>query len=196
VFSHDDKWSIAIVDTTGENEIWRFAADGAGHGERLTTNGDSHRWQLYPSPDGKWLAHTDKRGRTWLLDLATRHSNVVDDAGQDRPRPLEDQVVWSPDSRNLAIVRAGSSEAARPDRHVQPGDEAISFVTTDRYEASSPAFSPDGKWLYFLSSATSTSAMARSGATATWVRCSTSASASSRWRCSRATASRSSPTTS
>jgi tricorn protease len=34
VFSHDDKWVYAIVDTTGENEIWRYAADGSGHGER------------------------------------------------------------------------------------------------------------------------------------------------------------------
>ncbi|RLM48825.1 peptidase S41, partial [Halobellus sp. Atlit-31R] len=35
VFSHDDKWVYAFVDTTGENEIWRYAADGSGKGERL-----------------------------------------------------------------------------------------------------------------------------------------------------------------
>ncbi len=150
VFSHDDKWIYAIADTSGENEIWRYAADGSGHGERLTTDGASHRSALYPSPDGKWLAHTDKKGRTWLLDLASRTNVVIDDAGQaglDR----SDQVVWSPDSRNLAFVRAGSSERRDQIGMFSLGTRAITFVTTDRYEASSPAFSPDGRWLYFLS---------------------------------------------
>jgi tricorn protease len=150
VFSHDDRWVYAIADTSGENEIWRYAADGSGHGERLTMDGASHRANLYPSPDGKWLAHTDKKGRTWLLDLAARTNVIIDDAGQaglDR----SDQVVWSPDSRNLAFVRAGSSERRDQIGMVNLATRAISFVTTDRYEASSPAFSPDGKWLYFLS---------------------------------------------
>lgn len=150
VFSHDDKWVYAVVDTSGENEIWRYAADGSGHGERLTTDGASHRWNLYPSPDGKWLAHTDKKGRTWLLDLAARSNVVIDDAGLmgvDR----SDQVVWSPDSRNLAFVRTGSSERRDQIGMFNLATRALSFVTTDRYEASSPTFSPDGKWLYFLS---------------------------------------------
>lgn len=150
VFSHDDKWIYAIADTSGENEIWRYAADGSGHGERLTMDGASHRLGLYPSPDGKWLAHTDKKGRTWLLDLNTRTNVVIDDAGQaglERP----DQVVWSPDSRNLAFVRDGSSERRSQIGMLNLASRKLSFVTTDRYEASSPAFSPDGKWLYFLS---------------------------------------------
>ncbi|MGX4641838.1 S41 family peptidase [Massilia sp. SYSU DXS3249] len=151
VFSHDDKWVYAIVDTSGENEIWRYAADGSGHGERLTTDGASHRNSLYPSPDGRWLAHTDKKGRTWLLDLLAKTNVIIDDAGLvglDR----SDQVVWSPDSRNLAFVRAGSSERRDQIGMFNLTSKALSFVTTDRYEATSPAFSPDGKWLYFLSS--------------------------------------------
>ncbi|OON64722.1 peptidase S41 [Massilia sp. KIM] len=150
VFSHDDKWVYAIVDTSGENEIWRYAADGSGHGERLTQDGAAHRWNLYPSPDGKWLAHTDKKGRTWLLDLASKANTVIDDAGQVGIDRLE-QVVWSPDSRNLALVRVGSSEQRNQIGLYNLGTKQMSFVTTDRYEANSPAFSPDGKWLYFLS---------------------------------------------
>jgi tricorn protease len=150
VFSHDDKWVYAIADTSGENEIWRYAADGSGHGERLTTDGASHRMSLYPSPDGKWLAHTDKKGRTWLLDLARRTNVIIDDAAQ-AGLERSDQVVWSPDSRNLAFVRAGSSERRDQIGMFNLATRAVTFVTTDRYEASSPAFSPDGKWLYFLS---------------------------------------------
>lgn len=150
VFSHDDKWVYAIADTSGENEIWRYAADGSGQGERLTRDGAAHRWNLYPSPDGKWLAHTDKKGRTWLLDLEKKTNVVIDDAGQvglDHP----DQVVWSPDSRNLAFVRVGSMEQRNQIGMYNLATRQMSFVTTDRFEASSPVFSPDGKWLYFLS---------------------------------------------
>jgi tricorn protease len=150
VFSHDDKWVYAIADTSGENEIWRYAADGSGHGERLTTDGASHRLHLYPSPDGKWLAHTDKKGRTWLLDLAAKTNVIVDDAGQVGLDP-SDQVVWSPDSRNFAFVRVGSQERRDQIGLFNLATRALSFVTTDRYQADSPAFSPDGKWLYFLS---------------------------------------------
>ncbi|QOY95834.1 PD40 domain-containing protein [Massilia sp. UMI-21] len=151
VFSHDDKWVYAFVDTSGENEIWRYAADGSGQGERLTIDGASHRSGLYPSPDGRWLAHTDKKGRTWLLDLQARTNVIIDDAeqvGADRP----DQVVWSPDSRNLAFVRVGSSEQRNQIGMYNLAGKTMAFVTTDRYTADSPVFSPDGKWLYFLSS--------------------------------------------
>lgn len=150
VFSHDDKWVYAFVDSTGENEIWRYPADGSGKGERLTSDGASHRSGLYPSPDGKWLAHTDKKGRTWLLDLAAKTNAIIDDAkqvGADRP----DQVVWSPDSRNLAFVRVGSNEQRNQIGMFNLASKTMAFVTTDRYTADSPVFSSDGKWLYFLS---------------------------------------------
>jgi tricorn protease len=151
VFSHDDKWVYAIVDTSGENEIWRYAADGTGHGEMLTRDGaGNHRWALYPSPDGKSLAHTDKHGRTWLLDLATKTNVVIDDAGKMGVE-RSDQAVWSPDSRNLAFVRVGSSAQRDQIAMVNLASKDMSFVTSDRYGASSPAFSPDGRWLYFLS---------------------------------------------
>lgn len=151
VFSHDDKYIFAIVDASGENEIWRYAADGSGHGEQLTRDGaGNHRWALYPSPDGKWIAHTDKHGRTWLLELASGKNLVIDDAGKVGLE-RSDEVVWSPDSRNVAFVRAGSAEQRNQIGMYNLDSKELAFVTTDRYTASAPTFSPDGKWLYFLS---------------------------------------------
>ncbi|MBB3122397.1 S41 family peptidase [Pseudoduganella violacea] len=150
VFSHDDKWVYAIVDTTGENEIWKFAADGSGHGEQLTKDGNNHRWALYPSPDGKWLAHTDKLGRFWLLNLASKANVVIDDAGKSGV-DQHDGVVWASDSRNLATVRAGSDEQRDQIGLYNLEAQRLVFVTSDRFNSDSPVFSPDGKWLYFLS---------------------------------------------
>ncbi|QYF93448.1 PDZ domain-containing protein [Massilia sp. PAMC28688] len=149
-FSHDEKSVFAIVDASGENEIWRFAADGSGPGEQLTSDGASHRVRLFPSPDGRHIAHTDKRGRTWLLDLATKANSVIDDAakaGVDAP----DQVLWSPDSKHLAFLRVGSQEGRAQIGMYSMQARQLVFVTSDRYVAASPAFSPDGRWLYFLS---------------------------------------------
>jgi tricorn protease-like protein len=44
----------------------------------------------------------------------------------------------------------GQQRAARADRPVQQARNSWQFVTSDRYTSGSP-FSPDGKWLYFLS---------------------------------------------
>ncbi|MYN05071.1 peptidase S41 [Pseudoduganella sp. DS3] len=151
VFSHDEKSVYAIVDTSGENEIWKFAADGSGKAERLTTDGNNHRWAIYPSPDGKWLAHNDKKGRMWLLDLATRVNTLVDDAGKAAGIDQHDPAVWSPDSRYLAFVRS-DTDAQRDQVGLYAVEgKQLAFVTGDRYPSESPVFSPDGRWLYFLS---------------------------------------------
>jgi tricorn protease len=140
----------AIVDTSGENEVWRYASDGSGKGEQLTSFGDNHRLALYPSPDGRWVAHTDKRGRTWLLDVASKTNVIIDDAGQSGFEG-PDQVQWSPDSKNLAFLRASSTEVRDQIGLFSMATRKLVFVTSDRFNASSPAFSPDGRWLYFLS---------------------------------------------
>lgn len=150
VFSSDEKSVFAIVDTTGENEIWKYAADGSGPGERLTTQGDNHRWKLYPSPDGRWLAHTDKKGRFWLLDLSSKANLLIDDAGKAGV-DKHDEVLWSPDSRNLALVRPASDQQREQIGLYNLASKQLHFVTSDRYMSGSPVFSPDGRWLYFLS---------------------------------------------
>ena len=150
VFSHDDKWVYAIADTTGENEIWRFPADGTAKAEQLTKGATVLRWSVYPSPDGKWLAHTDKRGRLWLMDLATRLESVIDDAFADGVQRHE-AVVWAPDSKALALVREVGSDDRQRIAIYQLESKKLAWVSGNRFHSFAPAFSPDGRWLYFLS---------------------------------------------
>jgi tricorn protease len=150
VFSADDKWVYAIVDISGENEIWKFRADGSDKGEVLTKGGHFHRYNLIPSPDGKWLAHTDKIGRLWLLDLQSKADSVIDDATKSGVNTF-DSVSWSADSKVLAIVRATGNTGRNQIGLYELASRQLSFVTSDRYDSSHPAFSPDGQWLYFLS---------------------------------------------
>ncbi|MBC3874822.1 S41 family peptidase [Undibacterium flavidum] len=150
VFSHDDRYVYAFVDSTGENEIWRFPANGNGKAEQLTKDGETHRLAMGPSPDGKYLAHIDKRGRLWLLDLATKSNVIIDDAAKDG-NGTHDEIVWSPDSKTLAMVRSNTTQGRNQIGLYDIDSKQTHFVTTDRYESESPSFSSDGKWLYFLS---------------------------------------------
>lgn len=150
VFSHDDRHVFAIVDSSGENEIWRFSTNGNGKAEQLTKDGETHRLNIFPSPDGKYLTHTDKRGRLWLLDLAAKTNHVIDDAGKQGFGNYAD-IVWSADSKTIALMRPNTSAGREQLGLFSLESKQTHFVTSDRYESNSPAFSSDGKWLYFIS---------------------------------------------
>ncbi|MFA7541379.1 MAG: hypothetical protein WCZ02_04720, partial [Lysobacterales bacterium] len=149
VLSPDGRHVYAIADASGEEEIWRFATDGSA-GQALTGDGDSRRWQLWLSPDGRWLAHDDKRGRLWLLDTGNGNNRLIDDGGADGNEGYAD-LAWSADSRHLVLVRQ-TREVGRDRLGLYTlADGELEWLSSDRYHAHSPAFSPDGRWLWFLS---------------------------------------------
>jgi tricorn protease len=52
--------------------------------------------------------------------------------------------------QNLALVRASTEQRDQIGLY-NIESKQLAFVTSDRYTSRSPVFSPDGKWLYFLS---------------------------------------------
>ena len=154
VASGDGRFVYAISDAGGPsgNEIWRWPADGSGPGEQLTRGGDAHRWKLSLSPDGRWLAHDDKRGRLWLLDVDRGRNVLVDDAGsRGGGDDAYSGLAWSDDSGTLAFVRPGGPRQINQVLLHDVARGRSTVLTSDRYESFDPAFSPDGRWLYFLS---------------------------------------------
>ncbi len=156
VFSPDGKSIYAFADTSGEVELWRYPANGVGIGagnvvgnnaaKQLTKNATVLRERAFPSPDGKWIAHTDKDRRLFLLNLATNEDKQIDRSADDTYEKIE----WSPDSRWIAFSKATDNlfEALYL---IEIATKKISQLTSDRYIARDATFSPDGKWLYFLS---------------------------------------------
>src|SRR5262249_26863236 len=146
----DGKSLLALGTESGEVEFWKLPANGVGSGEQLTKGGKVLRWQGVPSPDGKWVAHQDKNNQLWLLDTATKTDKpiVLDSISPDGPAFAA--VSWSPASRWLAISKnsgATFSRGAGPGR----GRGDITPLATDRYAKGAPAWSADGKSVYFLS---------------------------------------------
>ncbi|QDP00676.1 S41 family peptidase [Thalassotalea sp. PS06] len=149
VLSVKGKYVYAINDASGEQEIWRFNADGSGKGEQLTKDGKSFRWNLYPSPDGKYLAHDDRDGNLWLLDLKTLKNKKIADQGVGFSG--FDSVVWSADSQLLAIAGSHSDRERSSIRLYSLELDKEQFIGSDKYEDFAPAFSADGNWIYFIS---------------------------------------------
>jgi tricorn protease len=150
VLSPDGKAVYAIADRDGGSEIVRYAADGTPGASALTQAGEVHRWRLTLSPDGRWLAHSDKQRRLWLLDTGTGANRLIDRA----PFSSDDaygELSFSPDSHYLAFVRSDSARDLPQVflREIASGRQVR--LTSDKYESFSPAFSRDGRWLWFLS---------------------------------------------
>lgn len=145
-FMPDGKELLLLSDESGEVELWTAPADGAGKGARLTIDGTVLRRNAVPSPDGKFVAHTDKDLRLYLLDVHTKENTRL---AQSKIDEFQD-LTWSPDSKYLAFVQCEDNSLRRVMIYAVATGK-ITPVTTDRYDSYSPAFSRDGKWLYLLS---------------------------------------------
>jgi tricorn protease len=145
-FLPDGKNLLALSDESGEVELWTLPANGAGKGEQLTRDGVVLRWEGVPSPDGKLIAHRDKNHRLFVYDVGGKTNRKIDESA------LEDfsELRWSPGGRWLAYV-AVADNLFRQIKLYGVADGKITAVTSDRFDSYSPAWSPDGKWLYLLS---------------------------------------------
>jgi len=148
-FSADSKSVFALCDFSGEVEVWRFAADGLdAKPQQITKGATTLRLAVFPSPDGKQLAHTDKEGRLYLTDLRTLATREI---VQDKIGEGPDAISWSPDGKALAFVMSVRDGNRQQLQLYTLADAKLQQLSSDRYDNGAPAFSPDGKWLYFLS---------------------------------------------
>lgn len=149
VMSNNGKWIYAIADTSGEQEIWQFAADGSNDSKQLTHNGSSMRMSLSLSADGRYLANDDYDGNVWLFDLANGRNKKIITQGEGLG-PYED-IVWSADSRFIALTKSEIGKMRQQVVLYSLDENKAEALTSDKYESFSLSFSTDGQWLYFLS---------------------------------------------
>lgn len=151
-FSSDSKSVFAFCDFSGELEIWQLDALGTAAPKRITSDGKLRRLQLAISPDGRHLAHTDMGGTLYLTDLKAEggaKTRVVEKASR---RGGFGELVWHPDGQALAFSAAADQPAFRGQLWIHSvADGKTVALSSDRYDSGSPAFSPDGQWLYFAS---------------------------------------------
>ena len=153
-FMPDGKNLLALTDQSGEVEFWRIPANGIGAAEQLTNDARILRWDGIVSADGRFIAHTDKDQQLWLYDTQTKTNKLLDknkDGGFGGVR-------WSPDGKWLAYSAPASNNLDQIYLYSVESGKATA-VTSDRYDSESATWSPDGKFLYFLSNRTFESAV-------------------------------------
>ncbi|MGD9402801.1 MAG: S41 family peptidase [bacterium] len=145
-FMPDGDNLLFLSDETGEYEFWTAGADGLGEPDRITNDAKVYRFEGIPSPDGKYIAYTDKNHDLWVRNVSG--SRVLKVASSMEGNIWD--LTWSPDSRWLAFVEDPENWNSQI-RVYSLDDSGITDLTTDRAQSYSPAWSPDGKWIYFLS---------------------------------------------
>ncbi len=142
-----------VSDAEGDDAIEVAPLDaGAGPPRRLATGRVARVMELAASPDGAWLAASDHRGAVRLVEVATGEVRVVDRSSYDMATGL----AFSPDGAWLAWSHAGpgGDPPLRQLRLAPVAGGDVIEATPMRFADRAPVFTPDGRYLAFLSTRT------------------------------------------
>jgi tricorn protease len=149
-WSPDGATVLSLSDASGEYALDLLDPQQGATGERVSLGDASFYYQPRFSPDGSHIAYTDKRMKLWVMDLDRREPVLVAEDRYDHPH-LALESAWSPDGAWLAYtlhlpnhLRAVFMYELATGRHLQLSDGLA--------DAISPAFSSDGRYLYFAAS--------------------------------------------
>jgi tricorn protease len=149
-WSPDGKWLSYFSDKSGEYKLVIEAQDGLSAPRELELPDAKHYYTPSWSPDSKKIVYTDTDLKVWVLDVAAGSAKVV---GRD-PWMVPQRTlnpVWSPDSKWVAYSsRLNSLYHAIFVSNVETGESRQ--ITDGLADAVSPAFDPNGKYLWFLAS--------------------------------------------
>jgi tricorn protease len=149
----DPEWSpdgtrIAFIsDMTGEEEIYTIAQDGQSKPVQLTTGGKAQRFSPRWSADASHIAFREKGGRLFVVRVS---DHKLTEIARDIQGGLND-YVWSPSGNNLAWSMTDSDQVSQSLYVWTGGNSEVHRVTGPVFNEYSPAWDPEGKFIYFLS---------------------------------------------
>jgi len=144
-WSPDGKWICYTSDESGEEELYLISQDGKLK-TRVTTDGRCHKYESAWSPDSRKIVFSDKNLALYYVDVETRTLTQIDKSDRNEIRSYS----WSPDSKYLAYDKRLENRISALFVYSFE-DHQIHQITPGTSNDFSPAFDPDGKYLYFLS---------------------------------------------
>lgn len=136
-------------DESGEYELHIINLD-EGTQQKLTSYGPGYRYQLYWSPNSEMIAFVDQAMEIKIYDLENDETMDVDEGLWMYQGNLTGfSVDWSPDSRWLTYDRGEDNRNSSVFIY-DTDNNTRTKITSAFYNDYSPAFDPEGKYLYFL----------------------------------------------
>ncbi|MDP4282488.1 MAG: PDZ domain-containing protein [Bacteroidota bacterium] len=145
-WSPDGKYIAFISDKTGEDEIYIMNQDGNSEPQQITKNADTYKYDPIWSPDSKKLLWADKMLRLQYVNIDTKDVVQVDNS---KDWEFSD-FCWSPDSKWIAYAKV-DYKAETMIYMYELATAKKTPVTEGWYASANPAFSNDGKYLFFTS---------------------------------------------
>jgi tricorn protease len=145
-WSNDGTRLAYVSDRSGEEEIYVQAQDGNSPAVALTASSKGRYLAPAWSGDDKRIAFADNTNRLYVIDIAGKKRITVT---QD-PIGLILDYRWSPDGRFLAYSRNEPNNFSSVFVW-SLADGQSHRITPQSFAAQSPAWSPNGELLYFLS---------------------------------------------
>lgn len=144
-WSKDGRWITYVSDASGEEAIWISAADGSG-ARQLTRTQYGRLYAPRFSPDGTRIAFIDSQNRLYVIAAKGGEAELI----ADDPSFSNADFAWSVAGHYLAYSLTDAQTLLRQ-LHVHDFASGRSRrLGRASANAGEPAFSPDGKYLYFL----------------------------------------------
>jgi Tol biopolymer transport system component len=148
IWSSDNQRVAFQSDREGDDGIWWQRADGSGTAERLTKPGQgaTHIPDSW-SPDGQTLSFTEEKGsgsEIWTYSLRDKKTAVL----AAEPGASFGRSVFSPDGHWVAYQASAQPTSRIYVRPFPP--TATTYVTPEDADNHHPAWSPDGKQLFYV----------------------------------------------
>ncbi len=147
-WSPDDRRIYFFSEKRGHADLYDRPSSGTGSEELLLAD-STNKFPIDVSPDGKHLAYmvrdlAKNNVHVWLMQLATRETTPL------LTTPFNESALqFSPDGKWIAYA---SDESGRNEIYVQQFPESTGKWIVSRGGGSTPAWSADGRQIYYISS--------------------------------------------